>query len=113
MKKILAAAGIGAALTAGALMGIGPAQADMFIVCPSGGEGVVGGHTSCPFADNVSRAFWASGGSNDIIAYSPVTGDRYEMICVGNYLASFDTGARRIVTHCYGGDNDSAEVVVW
>ena len=54
---------------------------------------------------------WASGGANDFIAYSPVTGERYEMVCSGGYRAHFDTGGSLIATQCYGGDN--AEVVVW
>jgi hypothetical protein len=57
MKKILAAAGIGAALIAGPLLDISPAHADVFTMCPSGHEGVVGGHTTCAFAENVQRVF--------------------------------------------------------
>ena len=58
MKKLIATAGIGAALSAGTLLGIGPAHADVFDICPSGNEGVVGGHTSCAFADNVRQAIY-------------------------------------------------------
>jgi hypothetical protein len=29
------------------------AKADVFVMCPDGHEGVVGEHTSCPFARNV------------------------------------------------------------
>ena len=46
-------------------------------------------HTSCAFADNVRRAFYASGRSTEVVAYSPVTGERYIMDC---YAA---TGALR------------------
>jgi hypothetical protein len=36
MKKILAAAGLGAALTVGTLLGAGSASAENFDICPSG-----------------------------------------------------------------------------
>jgi hypothetical protein len=85
----------------------------VFDICPSGYEGVVGGHTSCPFADNVRRAYFASGRNNDVIAYSPVIGDRYDMTCWGNYSASFSNGRTLVATLCSGGDNNSAAVVVW
>ena len=111
MKKILAAAGIGAALIAGSLLDISPAHADVFTMCPSGHEGVVGGHTTCAFADNVQRGFYASGMTNDFIAYSPITGERYEITCMGRYPAIFGTGETLISTRCYGGDG--AEVVIW
>ena len=49
--------------------------------------------------------------SNNFTAYSPVTGEGYEMTCVGRYPAYFSDGSTMISTRCYGGDN--AEVVVW
>ena len=79
-------------------------------MCPSGNAGVVGGHTSCAFAENVQRVFWGSG-ANRFVAYSPVTGERYVMTCAGLYTAYFNSGAVRTTTHCYGGSN--AEVVIW
>lgn len=87
------------------------ARADVFDMCPDGHEGVVGGHTSCAFAENVRRAFYASGMSNEFIAYSPVTGERYEMVCEGEYPAYFNNGEVLTSTRCYGGEN--AEVVIW
>lgn len=87
------------------------AHADVFDICPGGGEGVVGGHTTCAFADNVRSAFFASGGSPDFLAYSPVTGERYEMTCAGRYSAHFSDGQVLNSTHCYAGDD--AEVVIW
>lgn len=113
MKKALAVAGLGAALTAGSLLGIGPAHAESFVfdICPSGHDGVVGGHTSCPFADNVRQAYFASGGSSYVIAYSPITGERYEMFCHGNYAITFSNGRTVLATRCDGGDD--ATVVVW
>jgi hypothetical protein len=88
-----------------------PFGTDIFTICPDGHEGVVGGHTSCAFAANVRQIFYASGMSNNFTAYSPVTGDGYEMTCVGRYQAYFNDGSTMISTRCYGGDN--AEVVVW
>jgi len=84
---------------------------DVFIICPDGHEGVVGGRTSCEFAANVRRIFYASGMSNNFTAYSPVTGAAYEMMCVGRYPAYFKDGSTKVSTRCYGGDN--AEVVIW
>lgn len=102
-----------AGLTAASLGLAVPARADVFMVCPDGHEGVVGGHTTYAFAENVRRAFYASGMSDDIVAFSPATVDRYEMSCFGHYLARFTEGEEHIATHCVGGDNDSAEVVIW
>jgi hypothetical protein len=83
----------------------------VFDICPDGHEGVVGGHTSCAFAENVRRTFYNSGMSNEFTAYSPVTGDAYEITCAGRYPAHFTDGSTLISTRCYGGDN--AEVVIW
>ena len=85
--------------------------ADVFTICPDGHEGVIGGHTTCAFAKNVRRTFYATGMSDNFTAFSPVTGDAYEMTCVGRYPAYFDDGSMMISTRCYGGDN--AEVVIW
>jgi hypothetical protein len=50
--------------------------------------------------------------TNDFIAYSPITGERYEITCMGRrYPANFVTGETLISTRCYGGDG--AEVVIW
>lgn len=84
---------------------------DVFTICPDGHEGVVGGHTTCAFAENVRRIFFATGMANNFTAFSPVTGDAYKMTCVGGYPAYFTDGTTMISTHCYGGDN--AEVVIW
>lgn len=84
---------------------------DVFTICPDGHEGVVGGHTSCEFASSVRQSFYASGMSSTVFAYSPVTGDGYEMTCVGRYPAYFSDGSTKISTRCYGGEN--AEVVIW
>lgn len=83
----------------------------VFTICPDGHEGVVGGHTSCAFAQNVRRTFYDSGMATTFTAYSPVTGDAYGMTCAGRYPAYFEDGSTKISTRCYGGDN--AEVVIW
>ncbi|ODR07300.1 hypothetical protein BHQ21_09610 [Mycobacterium sherrisii] len=84
---------------------------DVFTICPDGNEGVVGGRTTCAFAANVRRTFYATGMSNNFTAFSPVTGVGYEMTCVGRYPAYFSDGSTKISTRCYGGDN--AQVVIW
>lgn len=81
------------------LLGTGTAKADVFDVCPSGHEGVVGGHTSCPFAYNVGRAFDACGMCSNFVAFSPVTGERYEIVCAGLYPAHFTNGQVLTATH--------------
>jgi hypothetical protein len=89
-----------------------PAHADgLFTMCPSGHEGVIGGHTSCAFAENVSQAFWAAGGTGQLVAYSPVTGARYEMSCEPYNIVHFSTGESLLASQCYGGDG--AAVLVW
>ncbi|WCS18165.1 hypothetical protein MML61_26015 [Mycobacterium marinum] len=86
-------------------------RTDVFIVCPDGHEGVIGGHTTCAFAENVRRIFYATGMANNFTAFSPVTGRAYQMTCVGRYPAYFTDGSMMISTRCYGGDN--AEVIIW
>jgi hypothetical protein len=114
MKKITKAALVGSAAAAAIAASVGvaaPAQASVFTMCPSGHAGVVGGNTSCAFAENVSRTFYASGGASVFVAYSPVTGDRYVMQCFGVRPAVFTDGSSLMSTNCYGGDG--AEVVIW
>lgn len=94
MKKIILAV---PALIAGVIITAAPAQADT--ICPDGREGVTG-PTTCAFARNVADAYWASGGAEYIVAYSPVTGDRYDMTCISSHPAV-----------CTGGDD--AEVTVY
>jgi hypothetical protein len=108
-RKLIAGA-LGAAAVAATVALAPSASASVFTMCPSGNAGVVGGHTSCAFAENVQRVFWGSG-ANRFVAYSPVTGERYVMTCAGLYTAYFNSGAVRTTTHCYGGSN--AEVVIW
>ncbi|GJO33251.1 hypothetical protein NJB1507_44810 [Mycobacterium marinum] len=86
-------------------------RTDIFTVCPDGHEGVVGGHTTCAFAQNVRSIFYATGMANTFTAFSPVTGKAYKMNCVGRYPAYFTDGSMMISTRCYGANN--AEVVIW
>jgi hypothetical protein len=110
LSKTALVGGIAAAAIAATVGVAAPANASVFTMCPSGHAGVVGGRTSCAFAENVARVFWASG-STEFVAYSPVTGERYDISCAGLYTAYFASGQVLTSTHCYGGD--SAEVVVW
>jgi hypothetical protein len=50
-----------------------------------GGDLSVGPNTSCPFAQNVERAYAkSSGGNTDVTAFSPATGATYTMHCTGS-----------------------------
>jgi hypothetical protein len=105
-KFAVALAGVGCILATPAV-----AHADSsFDICPSGRSGIATSVTSCPFADNVRRAYFNQGGST-VVAYSPVTGQSYVMDCVSGYVAHFNNGTVRTAVKCYGGNN--AEVVVW
>lgn len=98
-------------VTAQAALPPATGRTDVFTICPDGHEGVVGDHTTCAFAANVRQIFYATGMSSNFTAFSPVTGDGYEMTCVGRYPAYFSDGSTKVSTRCYGGDN--AEVVIW
>jgi hypothetical protein len=52
----------------------------MFIMCPSGRDGIASAVTSCPFADMVRLAYLTQPG-NVVTAYSPVTDQDYVMTC--------------------------------
>ena len=65
------------------------------------GEGVLAGpDTSCPFALNVEESWSETGGTNPVIAYSPVTGSTYAMNCSGTVGG---------LQECTGGDNALVE----
>lgn len=89
-----------------------PAHADNeFVMCDDGHEGVVGHHTTCAFAANVRRTFYATGQARQFIAYSPATGQAYAMDCGSITPVHFVNGVTVNGIRCYGGDD--AEVVVW
>ncbi|OMC32110.1 hypothetical protein A5739_11340 [Mycobacterium colombiense] len=86
------------------------ARADgLFIECPSGRDGIASSVTSCPFADNVRRAYFTQDG-NIVVAYSPVTDQDYQMTCFPS-TAHFTNGLKVDAVECVGGND--ADVVVW
>lgn len=104
MKALLLAGAAAAALS------LAPAaHADVFSLCPDGHEGVVGSHTSCAFAQNVRNGYFRFG--NHFNAFSPATGDWYQVDCGGVIPAVFTDGAVVNAVNCYASTN--AEVVVW
>jgi hypothetical protein len=86
------------------------AHAEVFIMCPSGQDGVATEVTSCEFADNVRRA-WQSQYGPVVLAYSPVTGNVYNMQCAGGFTAHMNNGMVIDTVRCVGGNN--AVVVLW
>ncbi len=87
------------------------AHADVFVMCPSGRDGVATSVTSCEFADNVRRAYFSQDGPV-VLAYSPVTDMEYEMQCAGGFTVHMDNGmVVDDAIRCVGGNN--AVVVVW
>jgi hypothetical protein len=65
-----------------------------------GGGVLAGPDTSCPFALNVEESWSETGGTNPVIAYSPVTGSSYAMNCSGTVGG---------LQECTGGDNALVE----
>jgi hypothetical protein len=113
MKRVLAVAGIGAALTVGGLAGISPAHADfLWAACGDQHSGVVvNTPTSCPFAHNVANAYLYRAG-NLTNVWSPVTGRSYDMsYCTSGYVAYMAYGGTKIVSLCQGGND--ANVIVY
>ena len=101
MKKAVAAAGLGAAVALGSLVGAGTASADNFTVCPSGMSGVSTDDTSCAFADNVRWA-WYSQPGNIVTAYSPVTHQSYTMQCTPTATTFWPVAKRCVGVNSYG-----------
>ncbi|OBH71248.1 hypothetical protein A5682_08915 [Mycobacterium mantenii] len=87
----------------------GHADTFMFIMCPSGRDGIASPVTSCPFADMVRLAYLTQPG-NVVTAYSPVTDEDYEMTC-HPITAHFTNGMTVDAQECEGGND--ADVVVW
>ena len=101
MKKVIAVAGLGAAITLGSLVGAGTANAENFTVCPSGMSGVSTDDTSCAFADNVRWA-WYSQPGNIVTAYSPVTHQSYTMQCTSTATTFWYEAKRCVGVNSYG-----------
>jgi hypothetical protein len=103
MRKFI----LGGIAAAAAAIGIGPGTAHaedvVFIPCADGHSGIATSVTSCPFAENLRAAYLTQGGP-DVIAYSPVTGMYYNMLCSGGYIAQLPGRAVTSV-RCQGGDN--------
>ena len=101
MKKLIAVAGLGAAVALGSLVGAGTASAENFTVCPSGMSGVSTDDTSCAFADNVRWA-WYSQPGNIVTAYSPVTDQSYTMQCTSTATTFWPEAKRCVGVNSYG-----------
>ena len=109
MKRVLAAAGIGAALAGGVALAAPANAAESVSICPDGFTGVAEGQTSCVFAHNVGVGVYRQG-IPIVDAYSPVTGEVYQMQCSTGFQIS--AGGRAIsADRCVGGNN--AVVWVW
>lgn len=110
MKNIIIG-GLAALALAGAVaVDAAPANADdLFIGCGNG-AGVATSVTSCAFAHNVRYAYQTQPGQV-VVAYSPVTGEYYNMQCAAGFVAHFIDGTAANSVRCVGGNN--AVVVLW
>jgi hypothetical protein len=89
----------GVALAATTFIPVAPAHADA--VCQSFPVKVVAvGATSCPFALNVANRMM-SGANSPFMAYSPETGNSYQMSCMIERHGS---------TTCRGGDGAEVDI---
>lgn len=87
-----------------------PAANETFLICPDGHSGVATSVTSCQFAINVRTSYEINGGPI-VTAYSPVTGDSYEMVCQPGITAHLSDGETVNAIRCTGGNN--AVVILW
>ena len=113
-----AVTGAGVALAAAATIAIpatvyteasAHAETVLFAPCADGHSGIATNVTSCPFAENVRIAYLTQPGP-DVIAYSPVTGQAYDMLCSGGYVAHLTIGYTVPSVRCVGG-NDAVVVL--
>ena len=110
MRKQLIAGVLGAAAVAAAVSLAPSASAgSLFSICPSGVSGVMGGHTSCAFADVIHSGYYRHG--NYFSAFSPVTGKWYDVDCSEQCTTTFTNGHVHYSAHCYSGNE--AKVVGW
>jgi serine/threonine protein kinase len=73
-----------------------------------GGDLSVGPDTSCPFAQNVEKAYdESSGGETDVSAYSPATGETYTMHCTSE-LPHICTGGKGAAVYFNSGPSSAA-----
>jgi hypothetical protein len=87
-----------------------PPPQETFIICPDGHTGVATSVTSCEFALNVHVGYLRQGGPT-VIAYSPVTGDTYEMECHAGFTSHLSNGMTVNSVRCVGGND--AVVILW
>lgn len=62
------------------------------------------------FAMNVRSSYLSQGGP-EVTAYSPVTGQSYDMVCAVGYTAHLSTGRTVDAVRCVGGND--AVVILW
>jgi hypothetical protein len=105
---IASSAAIGIALAA-------PAHAEPVNRCDYGDlrTAVAEGHTSCAFAHNVRVAWFTQPGSI-VTAYSPETGQLYNMMCVRGVTLNFADGEFVTgATRCVDAEGGSAVAYIW
>lgn len=78
-----------------------PPDVEDITICPSGLSAVASDDTSCAFADSV-RASWYSRPGPVIIAYSPVTGQTYKMLCAPAVTTQWRSAQRCSGKNAYG-----------
>lgn len=87
-----------------------PPTQGTFLICPDGHTGVATSVTSCQFAVNVRYGYLRQGGPT-VIAYSPVTGETYEMQCHAGFTSHLSNGQTVDSVRCVGGND--AVVILW
>lgn len=87
-----------------------PPTKGAFLICPDGHTGVATSVTSCQFAVNVRYSYLRQGGPT-VIAYSPVTGETYEMQCHAGFTSHLSDGRTVGSVRCAGGND--AVVILW
>jgi hypothetical protein len=87
-----------------------PPPDETFLICPDGHTGVATNVTSCEFALNVHESYLSQGGPT-VIAYSPVTGETYEMVCHAGFTSHLSNGMTVNSVRCTGGND--AVVILW
>jgi hypothetical protein len=110
MRKVAAVAAITFVLAEGVALAATASADEEFIGCPDGQSGVATTVTSCAFAENVRRAYFSQGGPI-VTAYSPVTGEVYDMQCQPGFIAHLVGGDTVASVRCVGGND--AVVIVW
>jgi hypothetical protein len=87
-----------------------PPSHETFLICPDGHSGVATSVTSCQFAMNLRDSYLSDGGPV-VSAYSPVTGDTYQMVCHSGLTARLSDGETVNAVRCTGGND--AVVILW